>query len=133
MNLVIRVRTGFGKFWKVMELKMLLSRTWRVLGKEIFNMTIEKFWIFVWKNSKYILKWMQLSVVLNTVHVMFVHFVVYNVKHSPPENYKIFPRAWGDIKYMRTVNFLPEIANRAGTQAEKFPEFPIVVSENLPE
>ena len=30
-------------------------------------------------------------------------------------------------------NFLPEISNRAGEQAEKLPEFPIVLSENLPD
>ena len=29
--------------------------------------------------------------------------------------------------------FLPEISSRAGEQAEKLPEFPIVPSENLPE
>ena len=31
------------------------------------------------------------------------------------------------------VNFLPEISNRAGQQAEKLPEFPIVLSEYFPE
>ena len=31
------------------------------------------------------------------------------------------------------VNFLPEISNRAGEKVEKLPEFPIPLSENLPE
>ena len=31
------------------------------------------------------------------------------------------------------VNFLPEISNRAGEQAERLPTFPIVLSENLPQ
>ena len=37
---------------------------------------------------------MQLSVVLNTVYVMFVHFIIYNVKHNPPEVYKMYHRKW---------------------------------------
>ena len=39
----------------------------------------------------------------------------------------------GDVKFREAVNFLPEISNRAGEQAEKLPEIPIVLSENLPE
>ena len=31
------------------------------------------------------------------------------------------------------VNYLPEISIKAGEQAENFSEFPIVLSENLPE
>ena len=56
INIVIyRVRTGFVKLWKLM---IQFSRTWRVLVKETFFKTaIEKFWIFVWGNSKIALKW----------------------------------------------------------------------------
>ena len=42
-----------------------------------FKMVMEYFCIFVWKNSKYVLKWMQLSVVLNTVYDMFAHSIIY--------------------------------------------------------
>ena len=53
---ITRVRTGFGMLWK---LKMPFSRTCKVFGKEInFITAMEKFWIFVWKNCKHILKWM---------------------------------------------------------------------------
>ena len=31
------------------------------------------------------------------------------------------------------VHFLPEISTRTGEQTEKLPEFPIALSENLPE
>ena len=34
---------------------------------------------------------------------------------------------------MGAVSFLPEISNRAGEQADKLPELPIVLSGNLPE
>ena len=35
---------------------------------------------------------------------------------------------WG----LHAINFLLEISNRDEEQAEEFPEFPIVLSENLP-
>ena len=50
-------------------------------------MAMEKCWIFVWKNN---LKWMLLCVILNTVYVMFVHFIICNTKHNPPKYYKIY-------------------------------------------
>ena len=41
---------GFGKLWKLM---IQFSRSWKVLEKkEFFKMAMEKFWIFVWENSK---------------------------------------------------------------------------------
>jgi len=45
----VRVLKSFGKVWK---LKMPFSRTWKALDKEISEVPMEKFWIFVWKNSK---------------------------------------------------------------------------------
>ena len=39
----------------------------------------------------------------------------------------------GGCQIQGAVDFLPEISNRAGEQAEKLLEFPIVLSENLPE
>ena len=54
------------------------------------RMAIEKCWSFVCKNSKNILKWMKFSIVLDTIYVMFVHFTIYNTKHNPPKNYKIY-------------------------------------------
>ena len=48
-------------------------------------MAMEKFWIFVWKNSEHILEFMQLSLVLNTVYVIVVHFTIYNTKYNPPK------------------------------------------------
>ena len=45
----------FGKLWK---LKMPFSRTWKGLEKKMISqMAMEKFWIFVGKTSKNILKW----------------------------------------------------------------------------
>ena len=41
-------------------------------------MLLEKFWIFVWTNFRNFLKWMELSVVLNTVYVVFVYFTMYS-------------------------------------------------------
>jgi len=40
---------------------------------------------------------------------------------------------WRTSNLGGAVNFLPETSNRAGEQAEKLPEFPIVLSEDLPE
>ena len=37
-----------------------------------------------------------------------------------------------DVKFRGAVNFLPEMSNRAGEQAEKLPKFPIVLSEKFP-
>ena len=52
----VRVLESFEKLWK---LKMQFSKTWKVLEKKgYFKMAMEKFWIFVWKNSNHILKWM---------------------------------------------------------------------------
>ena len=54
-----RVRTGFGKFWKVLEIDNAIFQDLESFGKEsIFKMAVEKFWIFIWKNSRNILKWM---------------------------------------------------------------------------
>ena len=39
----------------------------------------------------------------------------------------------GDVKFRGAVNLLPKISNRAGEQAEKLPDFPIDLSENLPD
>ena len=51
------VRTGFGKFWKVMEIENVIVHYMECFGKErIFKMAMEKFLIFVWKNSKNIPK-----------------------------------------------------------------------------
>ena len=49
-------------------------------------------------------------------------------------NFKwVLPWAKEDVKLRGgAVNCLPEISNRVGEQAEKLPEFPIVLSENLP-
>ena len=33
-------------------------------------MAKEMFWIFVWKNSKNILRWMELSAILSTIYVI---------------------------------------------------------------
>ena len=53
------VRTGLGKFWKVMEIENAIFQDLGSLGKEkVFKMAMEEFWIFVWRNSKNILKWM---------------------------------------------------------------------------
>ena len=53
----VRVRLGFGKFSKVMEIKMPFSKDLESLEKRRFlKMAIEKFFIFVWKNSNHILK-----------------------------------------------------------------------------
>ena len=46
-----RVRTGFGKFWKVMEVENAIFQALESFGKEmIFIMAMEKLWIFVGKN-----------------------------------------------------------------------------------
>ena len=45
-------------------------------------MAMEKFWIFIRKNSRNILKLMRLIVTLNILSVMFVHFTIYNTKQS---------------------------------------------------
>ena len=50
----VQVLESFGKLW---TLKMPFFRTWKVLEKErISKMALEKYWIFVWKSSKNILK-----------------------------------------------------------------------------
>ena len=53
----IRVRTDCGKLWKVVEIENYIFQGLDSFGNErIFKMAIEKFWIFVYKNSKNILK-----------------------------------------------------------------------------
>ena len=48
-----RVRTGFGKFWKVMEIDNAIFHDLESFGKGIFfKMAMEQFWIVVWENSK---------------------------------------------------------------------------------
>ena len=44
----VQVLDTFGKVWKLI---MPLSRPWKVLER-FHEMAIEKFWIFVWENSK---------------------------------------------------------------------------------
>ena len=81
-----RVFESFGKLWK---LKMPFSRTWKVLEKRgQFKMATEKFWSFVWRNSENTLKWIKLSVVLNSVYVVFVYFGICSAKHNPPKNFE---------------------------------------------
>ena len=58
-----------------------LAKLWK--RERIFKMATKKFWIFVSKNSKNILKWMLLCVILNTVYVTFVLL-------HPHRNYKIY-------------------------------------------
>ena len=48
-------------------------------------MAMEEFWIFVSENSKNMLKWIELSAILNIVYVMSVHCTIYNIKHSLPK------------------------------------------------
>ena len=76
-----------GKFWKVMGIKIAIFEDLQSFGRDrIFKM--EKFWMFVWKNSENILKWMYLSFVLNTLYARFAHFTIYDAKHNPPKNYR---------------------------------------------
>jgi len=57
LNATYRVRTGFGKFWKVMEIENVFFQDLENFGKgRIFKMAMEMFWIFVRKNSKTIQK-----------------------------------------------------------------------------
>ena len=57
--LVFRVRTGFGKFWKVVEIENAIFQDLESFGKErIFKMAMARVWIFVWKSTKKILKLM---------------------------------------------------------------------------
>ena len=44
----VQVLDTFGKVWKLI---MPLSRPWKVLER-FYEMAIEKFWMFVWENSK---------------------------------------------------------------------------------
>ena len=47
------VRTDFGGFWKVMEIDSAIFQDLESYGKgRIFNMAMEKLWIFVWETSK---------------------------------------------------------------------------------
>ena len=40
--------------WQIHFSLLLLSRTWKFLGKgRFFKMALEKFWIFVWESLKY--------------------------------------------------------------------------------
>ena len=50
---------GFGRFWKAMEIENANFQELKDFGKgKTFKMAMERFWIFVWRNSKNILKWM---------------------------------------------------------------------------
>ena len=53
-------------------------------------MAMEKFLIFVLKNSNHILKGKKLSFLVSTVYIISVHFTIYNTKHNPPKNYKMY-------------------------------------------
>ena len=75
-------------FGKLSKLKMPFPRSWIVLKKRGFQNSYGKFWVFVWKNSRNIIKWKQLGVVLNTVYVMPVHFNICNTKRSLPKIHK---------------------------------------------
>jgi len=47
------VHTGFGMFWKVMEIDNVIFKGLESCGKEkYFKMALEKFRIFVWENSE---------------------------------------------------------------------------------
>ena len=72
-------------FWKVMEIENANFYDLECLGKKwIFKMAMEMFRIFARKDSKDILKWIWLSVVVNMYgYAMFVHFTIYNTKHLP--------------------------------------------------
>ena len=74
-----------------MEIENAIFQDMESFGKKrIFKMTIDKFWIFVSKNSKNFLTWIYRSVAVNTVNVMFLHFAIYNTKHNTPNHYKIY-------------------------------------------
>ena len=48
-----RVRTCFGKFWKVTEIDNAIFKKMENFGKEKFSKSaMERFFIFVWENSK---------------------------------------------------------------------------------
>ena len=50
---IYRARTGFEKFWKVMEIENAVFEELESFGKErSFQNGYGKFWIFVWKSSK---------------------------------------------------------------------------------
>ena len=52
------VRTGSGKLWKVMEIDNAIFQDLETFGKrDVFQSGYEKFWKFVWENSKNMLKW----------------------------------------------------------------------------
>ena len=48
-----RVRTGFAKFWNIMEIHNAIFQDLESFGKEeFFKMAVEKFWIVVWEISR---------------------------------------------------------------------------------
>ena len=49
-------------------------------------MAIEMFSHFCLGKFYNLPKWIRLSVVLNAVHVMLVHFTIENIKHNPPKS-----------------------------------------------
>ena len=52
------VRTGSGKLSKVMEIDNAIVQDLESFGKrDVFQSGYEKFWNFVWENSKNTLKW----------------------------------------------------------------------------
>ena len=65
-----------------MELDNAILHDLGSLGQEFFKMAMEELRSFVWETEN-IPKWMWLSVVINTVYAMFVHFTIYNKKHNP--------------------------------------------------
>ena len=57
LTMLVKVHMGFRKFWKAMEIENANFQDLESFEKEkSFKMAMEKFWIFVWKNSKNILK-----------------------------------------------------------------------------
>ena len=56
-NVNLGVRTGFGTFWKIMEIENAIFQDLESFRKDrIFKLAMEKFWIFVWKNSNHIIE-----------------------------------------------------------------------------
>ena len=71
---------------------MPFPRMWKALKKEDKEDDFQNGYGKIFeKNSKNISN--GCSVVLfHTVYVLFVHFIIYNAKHNPPQNYEIYDR-----------------------------------------
>ena len=85
-NAVAFLVQGSYRFWNVIEIDDRCSRTWRILEKGGFLSGYGK--ILFWK----VLKYSQIdkvSVVVNSVYVMLVHFTIYAKNHNPSEYDKL--------------------------------------------